>query len=299
MKYLLMYNPVSGKSHFKSYIPMIKEEFAKTNHELTIYESKAPKDLKEVATKEAANYDVFLVAGGDGTINEVLNGIMQVEKRPTLGLLPSGTANDIAAILGINKNIKRSLKYYFNEQPVLMDVNQMNDLYFLYTAASGVLTRISYDIPRRLLNKYGYLAYVFEAMKDFQKDYRYPIKITCNGESVDCECMMVLGLSTNRVGGMTLYNFAKSKLNDGLFELRFFKRVRHFYRFRLMSSFIRGGRKLREDLHLASNYFKIETNPEVNWNVDGEFAMKGNIEIRTYKEALSIFASPKRKKKYF
>lgn len=299
MKYLLMYNPVSGKSAFKTKIPMIKEQFLKTEHELSIYESKAPKDLQEVAKREAANYDVFLIAGGDGTINEVLNGIMDVEIRPSLALLPSGTANDIAAILGINKNIKRSLKFYFNETPIKMDVNQMNDRYFLYTAASGVLSRISYDISRRRLNKYGYLAYVFEAMKDFKNDYRYPIKISYDHESVSCECMMILGLSTHRVGGMTLYNFGESKLNDGLFELRCFKRVKRFYRFRLMSSFIRGGRKLREDLHVASNHITIETSPDVKWNVDGEYAMKGNITIQTFKEAISIFASPKRKKKYF
>ena len=242
---------------------------------------------------------MFLVAGGDGTINEVLNGIMSLETRPIIGLLPSGTANDIAAILGINKNIKRSLKIYFKHDPIKMDVNQMNDLYFLYTAASGVLTRISYDISRRLLNKYGYLAYVIEAMKDFKKDYRYPIKITSDGKTIECECMMVLGLSTNRVGGITLHNFSKSKLNDGLFELRFFKRARRFYRFRLMSSFIRGGRKLREDLHLVSSHFIIETTPDVSWNADGEFAMKGTISIKTHKEALTVFASPERKRKFF
>ena len=273
--------------------------FAKTEHQLDIYESKAPKDLMQVAQKQAAFYDVFLIAGGDGTINEVLNGIMKVEKRPILGLLPSGTANDIAAILGINKNVRRSLKIFFKDNPVKMDVNQMNDLYFLYTAASGVLTRISYDISRRLLNKYGYMAYVIEAMKDFKKDYRYPIKITCNNQTIECECMMVLGLSTNRVGGVTLFNFGKSKLNDGLFELRFFKRVRKFFRFRLMSSFIRGGRKLREDLHLVSSHFLIETSPDVNWNVDGEYAMNGTVTIQTHQEAITVFASLKRRKKFF
>ena len=299
MKYLLMYNPVSGKSNFEKHLPLIKKQFNQTKHELTIYESKAPKDLMRVAEKEANNYDCYLVAGGDGTINEVLNGIMKVEKRPVIGILPSGTANDIAAILGINKLIKRSLKIYFNEEPVKMDVNQMNDRYFLYTAASGVLSRISYDISRRRLNKYGYLAYVFEAMKDFQKDYRYPIKITYDHETLECECMMVLGLSSNRVGGMTLFNFSKSKLNDGIFELRFFKRSRRFFRFRLMSSLIRGGRKLRADLHIAANHFMIETSKDVRWNVDGEYAMKGNIEIKTHKEAITVFVSKKRKKKYF
>lgn len=294
-----MYNPVSGRSIFKHYIPLIKEQFNQTDHLLEIYESKKPLDLIKVAEEKAGDYDVYLIAGGDGTINEVLNGVMKAEKKPALAILPSGTANDIAAILGINKNIKRSLKLYFSQEPVDLDVNQMNDRYFLYTAASGVLSRISYDIPRRILNKYGYMAYVFEAMRDFQKDYRYPINITYNDKTIDCECMMVLGLSSNRVGGMTLYNFSKSKLNDGLFELRFFKRTRKFFRFRLMSSFIWGGRKLREDLHIASSYFDIKTSPDVKWNVDGEYAMNGNVIIKTYKEAIKIYVSPRRKKRYF
>jgi len=168
MKYLLLYNPVSGRSKFKSHIAYIEEEFKNTNHELMVYESKAPKDLLKVAEEEAANYDVFLVAGGDGTINEVINGMMLADKQPALAILPSGTANDIAAIIGINKNIKKSLKILFSETPVLMDVNQINDQYFIYTAASGILSRVSYDISRRHLKKYGYIAYVIEAMKDLR-----------------------------------------------------------------------------------------------------------------------------------
>jgi diacylglycerol kinase (ATP) len=299
MKFLLLYNPVSGRSNFKKKIPFIVEQFSKSNHTLEIYESKAPKDLMRVAEIEAKHHDVFLVAGGDGTINEVLNGVMKSESKPTLALLPSGTANDIASILGINKSIKRSLKIYFNSEPVLMDVNQMNGLYFLYTAASGMMSRISYDIPRYKLKKYGYLAYVIEAMKDFVHDYRYPIEITTNGQVINCECMMVLGLSTNRVGGVSLNNFGKSKLNDGKFELRFFKRVRLFRRVRLMSSFMLGGLKLREDLHLVSNHFDIKTNKDVKWNIDGEYACNGNVIIQTYPEAIAIYASKRRKKKYF
>ncbi|MDI6453125.1 diacylglycerol/lipid kinase family protein [Peloplasma aerotolerans] len=299
MKFLLMYNPVSGRANFKSNLAKIIKEFSKTNHEIDIYESKEPKDLEKVSAIESKHYDVFLVAGGDGTVNEVLNGMMNSEKKPILGLLPSGTANDIAAILGINKNIKRSLKIYFNEKPVEMDVNQLNERYFLYTVASGILSRISYDVTRRHIKKYGYFAYVIEAMKDFSHDYRYPVKVKYDHQYLSCECVMILGLSTNRVGGMSLVNFSESKLNDGLFELRFFKRAKSFWRFRLLSSFIRGGKKLREDIHLVSSKFEIETSSNVEWNVDGEYACKGNIVIKTQKKAIKVFASPKRKKRYF
>jgi len=299
MKYLLLYNPVSGRSKFKSHLSYIEQEFKNTNHELSIYESKAPKDLLRVAREESANYDVFLVAGGDGTINEVLNGIMHAEKKPALAILPSGTANDIAAIIGINKNIKKSLDILFNETPVKMDVNQINEQYFIYTAASGILSRVSYDISRRHLKKYGYIAYVIEAMKDLTQEYRYPIKIKYNDKNLSCECVMILGLSSNRVGGMRLVNFSSSKLNDGLFELRLFTRAKSLWRFRLLSSLIRGGKQLREDHHLVSSRYEIETSSNVRWNADGEYSCNGNIIIQTHKEAISIYVSPKAKKKMF
>ncbi|RJP56551.1 MAG: YegS/Rv2252/BmrU family lipid kinase [Ignavibacteriales bacterium] len=299
MKFLLMYNPVSGRTNFKVNLPLIQKIFEKSDHTLSIYESKAAKDLERIAYDEAKNFDVYLVAGGDGTANEVLNGVIRSSVKPAMALLPGGTANDTAAILGINKNIKRSLKIFFEETPVLMDVNQINSQYFFYTAASGLLTKVSYDVSRRHIKKYGYIAYLIAAVKDLTNEYRYPIKVKYDGQYVSMECAMVLGLSSNRVGGMRLHNFSDSRLNDGLFELRFFKRVKSFWRFRLLSSFIRGGKKLREDYHLSSNRFEIETSSNVDWNCDGEFACKGSIVIQTHKEALLMYAHPKVKKKYF
>jgi diacylglycerol kinase (ATP) len=98
---------------------------------------------------------------------------------------------------------------------------------------------------------------------------------------------------------MRLVNFSKSKLNDGLFEIRVFTSKRRFRRFRMASSFIRGGKKLREDFHLVGSHFKIETNDNIAWNADGEAAEKGNIEIRTIQKALSVYVSPRRKKRQF
>jgi diacylglycerol kinase (ATP) len=139
---------------------------------------------------------------------------------------------------------------------------------------------------------------VIAAMQDLALDYRYPIKITTNGNTIECECVMVLGLSTNRVGGIRLINFSNAKLNDGLFELRFFKRNKRMWRFRFLSSLIRGGKRLGEDLHLVSDHFIIETNEKVRWNADGEYSCNGSIEIKTYKEAIRVFASDKTKKRY-
>jgi len=299
MKFLVLYNPMSGKANFHRYIPKVKKIFENSPHSVDFYQSKAPKDLTRAAKDLSSEYDVFLAAGGDGTINEVVNGMMKSTVKPILGVLPSGTANDIAAILGINRSIKRSLNIFFNEEPVKLDVNQLNDQYFIYTTASGMLSKISYDVSRRRIRKYGYLAYVIEAMDDISKDYRYPIKICYDGKEENYEVVMVLGLNSNRVGGVRLVNFSNSKLNDGLFELRLFLRAKSFWRFRFLQSFIRGGKRIGDDVQVAASKFEIKTNPDVRWNADGEYSTNGNVIIQTHKEAISVFASKRIKNKYF
>jgi len=299
MKYLLLYNPVSGKSKSKFKVSHVKQIFRDNKLDLDIYESKQKNDLEKQAFIKSKNYDVFLVCGGDGTINEVVNGVMKSDVRPAIGIIPCGTANDIAAILGVPKNYQRALKMYFKEEPMLMDINQMNDRYFVYAAASGVLSKISYDISRKSLNRYGYLAYVFEGMKDLAQDYSYKVNIKHDEGQLLTECMMVLGLSSNRVGGMRLVNFSHSKLNDGLFELRVFTRKRRFRRFRFLSSFLRGGRKLREDYHIASSKLDIKTDDHVIWNTDGEQAAKGDVTIKVHPNAIKFYMHPRVKRKQF
>ena len=299
MKFLLLYNPVSGRAKFKGHLKHIIKKFESANLLLDIYESKAPLDLKNKAALESANYDVFLVGGGDGTVNEVVNGMMTSDKRPALAILPYGTANDIAAILGIPKNINRALRMFFKETPVCMDINKLNDKYFVYTFAAGIFTRVSYDVSRRKLKKYGYLAYLFEGMKDFMHDYRFDLSIDFDGNHMNNEYIFALGMSSNRVDGMTLANLAKSKLNDGLIELRLFESRRRFRRFKVLSFFIRRGKKLREDVHLVANQYTIKTDPSVSWNVDGELAAHGDIAVEVLKEQMLVYTSPKVKKKYF
>lgn len=297
MKFLLLYNPMSGRANFNRKIKKINKIFSKKGHEIVFYESKAPNDLFFAVQKEAKNYDAMLVAGGDGTVNEVVNGIMQLENKPPLGILPSGTANDAAAILGFNKNIRRSLYYIFKNEVAKIDVHKLNDKYFVYTTASGMLSKISYDVSRRRIKKYGYIAYVIEAMKDFRKDYKYKITVKYNNQIETHEVVMVLGLASDRVGGVKLINFSKSKLDDGLFNLRLYLRTKTFWRFRMVQSFLRGGRRIGEDLHLISSEFIIEADDNIRWNTDGEYACNGSIKISTEKAVLSVFTTKWIKKK--
>lgn len=299
MKYLLLYNPISGRAKVSNHLNQIRAFFEKRQLHIDFYASKKPFDLEKHAYEQSQYYDVFIAAGGDGTVNEVVNGMMKSEKRPILGVLPFGTANDIAGILKISRNINKALKLFMESEPVKMDINQINDRYFVYTVASGVLTRISYDISRRKLKQYGYLAYVFEGAKDLLKDYRFPMEITYNDKKLEGEFMMVLGLCSTRVGGFRLKYFSKPKLNDGLLELMLFRSVKHFRLFKILSFFLKRGRSLKENVKLKSQSFEIKTDPNLVWNADGELSTKGDIKIQVLQEQIYVYAHPKIKRIFF
>lgn len=299
MKYLLMYNPTSGKGKFYKKLPKIIKIFTEANLNLDIYRSLKPYDLEAKVVNDGSKYDVIIISGGDGSINEVINGLMQLDKRPKLAIMPSGTANDIAAILGINKNIKRTLNILFENKPVKIDVNKVNDRYFLYTTAAGILTKISYDTKRSSIKRLGYLAYLFAGAKDLMKNYRMKMEITHDDGVVSGEFMLVLGLSAKRVGGIKFRNFSEAKLNDGKLELRLIRHVKRFRLFRLISFAVKGGRKHKTDVNLKSSYFKIKSSEDVVWNTDGEKGVNGEVVIEVKKEAIEIFASKKAIKEYF
>lgn len=300
MRYMLLYNPVSGKGKFKKKIPYIKKYFAEKNLDLDIYESKHPKDLERQAATLEGLYDVVIISGGDGTVNEVLNGIMKLKIKPSIGILPTGTANDVASILGMKRSIKRNLDVITETETIAMDVNKLNERYFLYTTAAGVLTKISYDISRKLIKRFGYFAYLAEGAKDIFRNYKMNMKIKHDKGFTEGEFMLVLGLNYKRVGGFTLRRFSNAKVNDGKFDLRFISCNKFFRILKLILFAISAGfYKSSKDFHISSSYYKIDTSDDVTWNTDGEKSLSGSIEIRVLNKAINVYASDKAKKNHF
>lgn len=299
MKYLLMYNPNSGKAKFNKKLKKIVKYFNKKELLLDTYASEKPEDLEREAALRAKDYDCIIVGGGDGSVNEVLNGLMKVENKPSLGIIPSGTANDIAGILRIGKRINKTLDIITKNKPVKMDVNKINDRYFFYTTAAGVLTKISYDISRDKIKNLGYLAYVQEGAKDLLNDYDMEMKVTHDDGIVVGRYMLVIGLSAKRVGGIRLTKFSNAKLDDGLFELRLIPYRKGFKIYRLISFVLNRGKKMKKDVSLVSSYYKIEAEVDIVWNTDGEKGVIGNVEIKVINKAIKVHAHQKAIKEYF
>ena len=292
-----IYNPESGSGHIVKYLDYIKSTFLQYNHSLELLPTKKSKDAEIFASQ--SKHDMLLIAGGDGTINEVVNGLMKNQHKPTLALIPTGTVNDVGSILGIPKNIKKALKLILNN-PVIraVDITKINNRYFIYAAATGKFAKASYDIRRTYKRRYGAISYFFRGSKDLFQSYNIPVEITYDNGKWRGVCSIILLLNGARVAGISL-NRMKSKMNDGVIEARFFKNEPGVL-FRVFGFFVSGGLyDTKKNKTIRSSKFTIDMPDTFEWNTDGEYAFKGPVEVKVIQQAIHVVVHPKRLKRHF
>ncbi|MDY0133956.1 MAG: diacylglycerol kinase family protein [Acholeplasmatales bacterium] len=274
MKVCFICNPESGSGKITSYLTWIEEEFKKYDHEITLYKTEKKKDAYHQALL-TSSYDMVLVAGGDGTLNEVIH------------------------LIGMKKRVKKTIKIILRKPVVKeLDICKINDKYFVYVAAAGKFTKSSYDISRKSKKYLGRTAYFLRGSKELFKDYNIPIKVTSNIKVYEETSALILIMNGRRIGGLSLYNL-KNKLDDGLMSLRSFKRERFMF-LRVMLFFMTGGLyDTRKNRTFRDSYFKIETNDDVSWNIDGEYMGKGSIEVKVVPRAVKFIVNKRKLKRSF
>lgn len=302
MRAILLINPASGKEKTNKIIEVSKRKFQEKGYHLDIYLSSQAADLTDKAKLWAKDYDLFLVCGGDGTVNEVINGVMESEVRPSIAVIPSGTVNDISKIFGVPKNIEKNLDFILNSEPVETDINQINNQYFTYVSGAGYLTDISYMADREEKRKYGALAYLKTGIKGLKKKPYFKAKIESNGQSIVTDISLILVLSANQFGGLKLFRFSKkTKLNDGLVDIRIFTSRDIWLIFKLMVFVLSAGRKHYKETHISTNHAIITPLDSniLDWNADGERVPAGQIELTVIPKAIRFYVNPKRQKKLY
>lgn len=293
-----IYNPKSGTGKINKYINWIKEEYAKAGHTIYLFPTNKPFDAVKLAD-ENRHLEMLLVAGGDGTLSEVVNGLMKEEKRPYIGYIPTGTANDVGNMLGLSRNIKKNIKLLMKKESIrAMDITKINDEYFTYACATGKFAKASYDIDQKNKKRFKKFAYVGRGMKEAFKKYDMPIKVKYDNGSFEGNYSLVLFLNGFRVAGMKLF-FLKKVLDDGLISARFFEKNTGIL-IRLGWFFLTGGfYDSKRNRTIISSSFNIKTTDDVIWNTDGEKSITGSVEIKVIPQAVKFIVNPKNAKKYF
>ena len=164
-KLLFVFNPRSGKAQIKNQLLDIVDTMVKADYEVTIYPTQCAGDAKEKVEAYAENYDLVVCSGGDGTLDEVVTGMMHRKTKVPLGYIPAGSTNDFASSLGIPKDMEKAAEAAVTGKPFPCDVGLFNGDYFVYVAAFGLFTEVSYKTSQEWKNVLGHAAYILEGAK--------------------------------------------------------------------------------------------------------------------------------------
>lgn len=218
-KCLLIINPYSGKLKIQNelldIIKILNENDYNTEVQITLSHNHAREIARNIKDK-----DLVICSGGDGTLNQVVSGLIDGNVDIPLGYIPSGSTNDYANTLGLSFNMKEAVNNIVNGAPHSLDVGCFNNNdYFNYVASFGIFTAASYNTPQSSKNMFGNLAYLFSGIADIANSK--PIKLVCeiDGQKFEDEYILGLVLNTTSVAGIMKLNTMDVDLSDGLFEI--------------------------------------------------------------------------------
>ena len=163
----IIYNPTSGRELFKKHLPEVLQKFEQAGYETSCHATTCEGDAIQAAKVAGERgFDMIVAAGGDGTINEVVNGIAELEERPHIAVIPVGTTNDFARAIGIPlNNVIQAVEVILNGEPQKIDIGRVNEHYFINIAGGGRLTELTYEVPSKLKTMVGQLAYYLKGME--------------------------------------------------------------------------------------------------------------------------------------
>ena len=270
---LFIYNPHAGKELLKPKLSEIIDIFVKAGYEVVAYPTQSYRDAyRKVSEYDSDEYDLVVCSGGDGTIDEVVTGMMQRDKREPIGYIPTGTTNDFANSLHIPKGLLRAADNAVNGTLFPCDVGKFNDDIFVYIAAFGLFTDVSYQTKQEMKNVLGHLAYVLEGTKRLFNVPSYRIKVTHDGETLEDEFIFGMVTNSRSVGGFRNMIGKQVVFDDGLFEVTLIKTPKNPLALQeIVASLLIEQVDTKHMYSFKTGRITFESLEEIPWTLDGEF----------------------------
>ena len=271
-KLLLIINPVAGRNQAQADLFKMVRVFAEHDCEVTVYPTRGPQDCTRKVLADAGRFDLVVCCGGDGTLNEMVSGMMQREDHVPMGYIPLGSTNDFAASLHLPSHVEEAALRCVEGTAFHMDVGSLNDRYFNYIAAFGAFTEASYATPQQIKNALGHLAYILEGIKSLGRLQPIHVRITADGESFEEDYLFGAVTNTVSLGGVLRLDPSRVLLDDGMYELLLVKNPQNPTEAQAMLSALMlqnyDGPLVRM---LRASDILFESNHEISWTIDGEF----------------------------
>ena len=294
-KLLFVYNPRAGKEMLKPRLSDVLDIFVKAGYEVTVHPTQAYRDAYyQIKEYEVGKYDLIACSGGDGTIDEVATGMMKRREMGKdvvpVGYIPAGTTNDFAKSLHIPRKPLAAADNAVKGVPFPCDIGKFNDSVFVYIAAFGIFTDVSYETDQAVKNVLGHMAYILEGAKRIFNIPSYKIKVEHDGEVIEDEFIFGMVTNSRSVGGFSNMVGKNIVFDDGLFEVTLIKRPKNPIALQeIIAALLIEQVDTKHMYTFKTKKITFDSVEEIPWTLDGEFGGEQDyVEIENVQKAMEI-----------
>lgn len=286
---LIIANPCSGKGKALKIAPKVKRILMDAGYDVDLVFTRCSGDAIELASIKP--HKTIVAIGGDGTLNEVISGIMKSARVDVaVGYIPLGSTNDFARSVGIPRKWRKAAQCIAIGVERAVDICKFGDRYFSYVAAHGIFAETSCSVSQKLKNKIGHLAYILFGVKEVFRKNNYPIKIEIDGRLIE-DSYAFLGIgNTKSIGGILKFDDDSANISDGLFEVLMFKYPKNLWQLSRMLKKVSRSDWQGDGLEMYhARKAKIYPKQEMLWSLDGEkLILDKESEIEIIPNAIKI-----------
>ena len=285
-----IYNPHAGKEHIRGRLFGIVQAMAAADYEITIYPTKGVQDAVSKIEQLPGDYDLVVCSGGDGTLDEVVTGMMRRETRIPIGYIPAGTCNDFARSLKIPMDMAKAAEIAVSGRRFACDIGSFQERNFVYIAAFGIFTEVSYSTPQDIKNVLGQMAYVLKGIQSLASIRSYHMKVSSEERSFKGGYLFGMVTNSKSVGGFKSIIGKHVLFDDGVYEVTFIRRPNSISELQeILSALLIEEIDSKYMISFRSSRIVVEAEEEVSWTLDGEFGgVHRTVEICNNKQAVEI-----------
>lgn len=288
MNVKLIYNPYSGENLILSKLDEVVKIHQDAGYTIVPYRITAGEGIESAFSDiKQGNYKYILVAGGDGTVDSVVNVMAKLGISLPIGILPVGTANDFSKFLGMPSDVEEACKQIINSEVKSVDLGKINNKYFVNVASTGLFTDVSQKTDVNLKNTIGKLAYYLKGIEELPNFRRLKVKLSSKEVEYDGEMYLLLVFNGRTAGNFNLATLADA--TDGMLDIIMFKAVQIYELIPLFIKVLRG-EHLDSDkvLYFKTNHLKVECHESIVTDIDGEKGPDFPLDIQCIKGGLKI-----------
>lgn len=269
---VLILNPAAGLKQGKRYLADLITVFEEYDYECLTIVTRARGEATQAAARHCGDADLIVAVGGDGTLNEVLQGLVSCGGSCLIGYIPAGSTNDLGSSLGLNRNLLQCAREIMEGTPRGLDVGSFEGRCFSYIASFGLFTKASYSAPQNLKNLLGHVAYVLEGMKDLLSIRAEHLRLELENESIEDDFIFGAVSNSTSVGGVLTLSESLVSLDDGLFELLLIRMPRSVVELNQIIAALTSQNYDNPMLIFRSvSSVRVYGDPAMPWTLDGEF----------------------------